>query len=564
MTQKRWTLLLVLTCIALAVIMQVPQLLHMRHPLYQGRLIELNDDEAAYMARVEEALNGRPEFVEEAFIGDGTVGMHFAFIEQLYGYLFSWTGLHAAVFLQIEDSVIPVILFLALYAFFRLCGFSRAKSYGGCLLFLLVSLYYLDRPINQRTTSLFMVMALLSVILALERHVLFAVLAGILLAILLDVYFWSWTYAYAFCALLLLFEIIFRYQSTNEEEKAYHARRIRILLMTAAIMLVTAIPMYLKIWKMLQHPMIEAGNLRAEFVYSRLPISWPYSILFFGMTAGALFLMRRNTTLRNKPYAVLMILTGFLVMHQQVVLGVEFRTVAGYQFSHIYAAITALLLSIDFLPRQIPSPAIMRTGKGWLQIMSLVLFLCATVFLLGKLVDNHRVVRQWIVLDGRFTDQHMMTSLPTLRSLLRSRIAAPVGPANFIASYTHHDIVYAYYLKNVLISNEELAERWCMANLGFPPFYKNISPVQSLLYNDTRGLKTRAEDHAEQEQMVREACERIEKDPAFFVEKYDVDYVFWDEKLQPTMKVEQYGKGLTKVASGEGWSLWKIPRETTN
>src|SRR3989344_4478331 len=508
--------------------------------------------------------------------------MHFAFIEQMYGYLFSWTGLHAAVFLQIEDSVIPVILFLTLYLFFRLCGFSRAKSYSGCLVFLLVSLYYLDRPINQRTTSLFMMLALVSVMLALERHVLFAILAGILLAILLDVYFWSWTYTYAFCALLLLFEIIFRYQSTNEAEKAYHARRIRILLMTAAIMLVAAIPMYLKIWKMLQHPMIEAGNLRAEFVYSRLPVSWVYSILFFGMTAGALYWIRRNTKLREKPpfarddqdtermatggrpYAVLMILTGFVVMHQQVIHGIEFRTVAGYQFPHIFAAITALLLSIDFLPRQIPSPATMRTWKGWLQIMSILPFLCATVFLLGKLVDNHRVVRQWVVLDGRFTDQHMMTSLPALRSLPRSRIAAPVGPAHFIASYTHHDIVYAYYLKNVLISNEELAERWCMANLGFPPVYKNITSEQTLLYNDTRGLKTKAEDRAEQEHMVREACARIEKDPALYVEKYDVDYVFWDEKLQPTMKVEQYGKDLTKAASGEGWSLWKIPRLATS
>src|SRR3989344_3027844 len=103
-----------------------------------------------------------------------------------------------------------------------------------------------------------------------------------------------------------------------------------------------------------------------------------------------------------------------------------------------------------------------------------------------------------------------------------------------------------------------------MANLGFPPFYKNVSPVQTLLYNDTRGIKTRAEDHAEQEQMVREACEKIEKDPASYMEKYDVDYVFWDEKLQPTMKVEQYGKGLAKVSSGEGWSLWKIPRLVTS
>jgi len=563
MSRNRWTLVLVLTCIALAIIMQVPQFLHMRHPLFQGRLIELNDDEPAYLARVEEALMGRPEQVEEAFVGDPTmVGMHFAFIEKLYGYLFSWTGLHAPVFLQIEDSVIPVLLFLALFAFFRLCGFSRAKSYGGCLVFLLVSLYYLDRPINQRTTSLFMMMSLISVILALERHALYGVVAGILLAILLDVYFWSWTFAYAFCALLLLFEIILWKKSKNEEEEVYHARRIRILLMTAAITLLAAISISIKIWAMLHHPMIDAGNLRAGYTYSRLPVSWVYSILFFGMTAGALFWTTKHGSLKKKPYAMLMILTGFVVMHQQVIHGIEFRTVAGYQFSHIFAAIAALLLSLGYAPplRSL-SLAMLRTKKGWLQAISLIPILFAIIFLLGKLVDNHRVTRQWIVNESAFSGQHLATSLPLLRSMPRARFVAPVGPAYFLAAYTNHDVVYGYFLKNVLISNEELAERWCLANLGFPLMYRNITPGQTLLYNDTTRLRNDPSLRTEEEHIVREACTRIEANPPLYLKKYDVDFLFWSEKEHPTMQIEQYGKNLTKTAAGEGWSLWKIPRK---
>ena len=91
--------------------------------------------------------------------------------------------------------------------------------------------------------------------------------------------------------------------------------------------------------------------------------------------------------------------------------------------------------------------------------------------------------------------------------------------------------------------------------------YRNITPGQTLLYNDTTRLRNDPSLRTEEEHIVREACTRIEANPPLYLKKYDVDFLFWSEKEHPTMQIEQYGKNLTKTAAGEGWSLWKIPRK---
>ncbi|MBU2213312.1 hypothetical protein KJ996_01610, partial [Patescibacteria group bacterium] len=93
---KRWLLILSASSLVIAVLMQVPQLLHYMSPDSQGVLVQLNSDEYYYLARVQEALSGRGEQAAEAFVGDPEiVGTQLALIERLYGVLFSWTGLRA-------------------------------------------------------------------------------------------------------------------------------------------------------------------------------------------------------------------------------------------------------------------------------------------------------------------------------------------------------------------------------------------------------------------------------------------------------------------------------------
>ncbi|MDP7069041.1 MAG: hypothetical protein QF815_00815, partial [Candidatus Peribacteraceae bacterium] len=109
--------------IILALLMQGPQLLHDRHPLSRGIEVRLNDDEEIYLARIQEALTGRPELSAEAFTGHpGLTGTQFALIERLYGQAFSGTDWRAADVLRLMDSLIPVLIFLSLFLFFRLAG----------------------------------------------------------------------------------------------------------------------------------------------------------------------------------------------------------------------------------------------------------------------------------------------------------------------------------------------------------------------------------------------------------------------------------------------------------
>ena len=130
--RRRWAVILGVCAAILALLMQAPQWLHMLDARYRGVPIVLNSDEQAYQARGEEALQGRPERAAEAITGDPRLkGAQSAQLEALEGSAFAFTGWDAPQLFQVMDSVIPVLLFLALFAFLRRCGFSRGQALLG-------------------------------------------------------------------------------------------------------------------------------------------------------------------------------------------------------------------------------------------------------------------------------------------------------------------------------------------------------------------------------------------------------------------------------------------------
>jgi hypothetical protein len=76
---------------------------------------------------------------------------------------------NSATVLQVMDSVVIVALFLILFWFFRLCGFSRALAYGGSVAFILIELYNLNRPIHQGGSFLLVLLAIDCLLAGMER-----------------------------------------------------------------------------------------------------------------------------------------------------------------------------------------------------------------------------------------------------------------------------------------------------------------------------------------------------------------------------------------------------------
>ena len=155
MTRKGFLAVLITCALALGFLVELPQWLYLLHPLSQGFPVELNSDEDLYLSRVTEVLQGRPNQVAEAITGDpGILPLQGALIEEWEGLLFSWTGLNASQVFQIMDFVVPFLLFLVLVTFFLQAGFSRWAALGGAILFSLLELYNLNRPIHQRESFL--------------------------------------------------------------------------------------------------------------------------------------------------------------------------------------------------------------------------------------------------------------------------------------------------------------------------------------------------------------------------------------------------------------------------
>ena len=112
---------------------------------------------------------------------------------------------------------------------------------------------------------------------------------------------------------------------------------------------------------------------------------------------------------------------------------------------------------------------------------------CAFVYLSGVAYDNRAVVRQFRIDDRAFNEQHFATLLPVLDALPRATILSDKKTSAFLAGSTHRDVVHSVYLKNALISNEEIAERYCLTQLPLPPEERHIATHAWLVWPDANG-----------------------------------------------------------------------------
>jgi hypothetical protein len=542
--RRRWICLLVVSSLVLAFLMQVPQLLHQMDRRSQGIMVRLNEDEEVYLARVQEGLSGRPEQSAEAYIGDPKlIGAQSALVERVYGTLFSWTDWRAAHVLQLMDSIVPVGIFVALIAFFRLCGFNRRIAFVGALLFLVLQFDGLNRPVQQRSGTLLTLIALCGILHGLHGRVLFGVLGGAILGILIGVYFWSFTFAWAWFALLILWESVIWFRSRRQETSFL---RLRLLGLYGAAALFTAIPFILDYLEVMWHPLSEAGVFRSGMYHSRLPESWPYSILFAGMLVGVLGAFRQAPHERDRYIGgILFILTSFIVIHQQVVHGIVFNFVSHYLFLLVIAAISMLLFAWSLRSRFLLFAA-----------------LCAAVYLSGIAYDERHMFDLFRVEERAFAEQHFAGALPTLDTLPRSMILSDPESSLFLAAYTKHDVAYSIRLKNVLMCHEEIAERYCLTQLPVSVLDRRIADNPLLIYPDANRAFKDPRIRAREMEMVEEACARFDRDPRGAIERYGVTHVFWNEKHHPEWDMDRLGP-MKLLERGEGWSLWQLSRTSS-
>ncbi|OGJ56306.1 hypothetical protein A3D88_01450 [Candidatus Peribacteria bacterium RIFCSPHIGHO2_02_FULL_52_16] len=557
MSKKGFLALLIGSAVVLGVLMEVPQWLYSIHPLSQGVLVQLNSDEDLYLSRVMEALEGRPEQAAEAITGNpAVVPLQGAWVEEWEGRLFSWTSLSAAEVFQILDFIVPALLFLTLFWFLRLAGFDRWTAYAGAVLFSLLELYSLNRPVHQRESFLLMLLALACILEGLRSKRQFGVIGGVILGLLVGVYFWSWTFAWTFCALLLLWE-----GTMWALEKKYHPLRFfpRLLalfhrvvppannflwmLCFLAVGVLAAIPAVLQLSAASMHPLAALARERMEFLPSHAPESWLRSGLFLLQLVGiAGATISAPHFRKHSKILIIFIASAFIVLNQQVFHGVTFLFSSHYLFSLVLAGVMTFLTSVIF----------------WKESKWLLLSLVASMIFLGGIAyDGRHVLGHFVIDTERFSEQHFATLLPALEHLPRATILSDAASMQFVASHTRHDVPYSIRLHYMLISGEAFAERYCLAKLPLSPLEWRIEEEPMLIYD--RGILRLDPSLREQElTLVEETCKRMTIDPYTFLKKYGVQYILWDTRRQPGWNVKRFKIRLQDQERGAEWIMYKI------
>ncbi|MFA7682155.1 MAG: hypothetical protein WCX61_03945 [Candidatus Peribacteraceae bacterium] len=539
---RRWILILACCSTVIALFMQVPQVLRMINPAWQGIPVHLNSDESLYLARVEQALIGDgAEQVAEGFTGDPEiVGLQSGLIERAYGVLFGWTGWRAATVLQIMDSVVPVLVFLGLWWFFLLAGFTRLQALFAALLFVGINAYGFNRPINQRASFLCGLLTMIAVLQGLRGRWVWSLIGGVLMGLLVGVYFWTWTFVWAWFGFLFLWMLMERYVLHQQSPV-----RWRWFILIGVVSVLAALPFFLQIYGWTLHPLYEVARFRSGLYYNRMVESIPYSIVFLLMVTGVLGASIRNPVLMRRHAPILAaVLAMFAVTHQQLLHGMTFLFVSHYIFFLVFAAMGAFVLSLTFRSR-------------WL----LFSLLGSSVYLAAITYDGRAILKLFHVRSSDFTEQHLVTLLPALDDLPRSVILSDPDASQFISGFTKHDILYSIYLKNSIMTHEDIAWRLCLSLAPLPGENRFIRDRIHLVYPDPSGLLKDPIIRLREEELVLQACQEVDSNPAYWLRRYHVRYVFWDEERQPLWDLRRLHTSLDLVAQGERWSLWKVKEQ---
>jgi hypothetical protein len=321
--------------------------------------------------------------------------------------------------------------------------------------------------------------------------------------------------------------------------------RLGWLLLFGAVGVLAGSPFVFHLLSLSHDPLYAEAVFRSGIHPSHLPESWAYSILFFAMAAGILIaLVRHPAFLRPFRYAIVTVLAGFVALNQQIIHGQVFMFASHYLFALILAAIISLLLSVRFV-----------RSSHWL-LLSLV---ASAIYLAAIGYDGRYVLTQNTAKAGDFRTQHFASALPVLDRMPRTTILSDSDTSLFLAGATKHDVVYALYLKNVLISHEELARRYCLSVLAAPPSAWHIAAQPLLLWPDADGAYKNDPSVRQREvRLVTQACTAMDSDPKAALHAFGVRYILWDTQQHPQWDLRRLKVSLTKTASGEGWELWKV------
>lgn len=570
----RWAIILALL---VTVIVALPQIYfridHKDDGIYQG--IELLPD-SPWSARAREVQDGHPLF--------GNIynkeGKDNPYLFQplgsiVVGYMGEMFSLDINNTLLLSRLVLTPIVFLLIYAFVFLI--SRDKFAGLCSASLLlladgIMSYYglshilqgispenflrIARPVNPAMIYVLFFGFLVTFWLFYKRRGWgYGAVSAVLLGLNFYNYFYTWTYLYAFGALLVLFFLVQR----NWKE----AVRIGSVFVGA---LLVGVPYLINLYQVTLHPAYEEVGARFGLLISHAPLFVGF-VVMVGVVVYLLGFPRKDR--ETYLFGLALTLTPFITMNQQLLTGKVLQTSHYHWFFHKPMAVIFVLVVVFHV---LSKNKLSSYTRLLLALVTVTMSLAVGLFIQvdsyyngdrdGGMVAIERQkygpVMRWLgenaerdaVVFGNDTVSHM-TVIYTPLNVFYHR-ALPF--ASLSATYARQlDTMFSFFRLRG-IENPDARE----------VFFKERKTVSiemyGIYYRELNGTYESIPDNQVEEVLAH--YEEALKTPApEWLEnvwrKYGVTYVVWDKKSDPTWQIENL-PFLEEVAVFGDLSIYKL------
>ncbi len=517
----------------------IPYVLHALSPSFERLTVIRDKDYGNYYSRLERSLSGYPEEADNGIteVGSGINGAQAAGLEVALGMLLGWTGVPAPTLSVVLTPLFVFTLFLLFFFLFRVLEFSPSASLGMASLYFFTLFHVVSRVMHPGWSFVPTIAALSSFFHFWKRPSLsLAILTGILLGILPYLYFWSFTYVWAVvaCAVLLLLFCTPRLRSGPSAPS-----HLQIVLL-AFITLFVSHPFFIHLLNLWSHPLYNAVAFRGGFLTETIIESYPRSILLTLQVGFFLSLFRE----RKKEWsylAVLSLLLGiFLAMHQNLLHGTLLMFSSHY-YPHL---MLSTLVAAGYVLSQ-PVPRLQRYA----------ILAISALFLAGAAYDYLPGYKFFLPTEAQFSDQHLKRPIEILRdNETEDIIVTDAHTGRVLTSFLPEGIVYTSHARFLLISDEEMAERYCVSNV----FSVQSPDPYRALYIEYRAELDTPEARKRERDLVNGACARVRTDPLSYLRKYHVTHILWNQHISDEWNILQYKLPLKALESSSDWILLEL------
>lgn len=508
---------------------------------YQGVYFK-GGDESQYIMRIQDAMQRPWTDVSNAITSgtDAPRGLQMTFFETLAGSLFAWAGFSAtALTVLFSVFLAPLsMVFLSLLAV-RL-GVRRRIALLAAFVYFFLIFGPLRRVIHQSWSLPFVLGTLLLMASWWKDSTRKNTLGlGVALGLSPGIYFWAWSYLWAAFGFLSILTILQRYR--YKEARLAQEFCLRMC-SVGAIALVVALPFFVLMWLNSLSPFADATSIRSSLLHAREFESIPRSTVLGLLTICTILWTRRLSDWKRTLPIISFVIALFAVLHQQFVHGLVLSF-----WTHYYpyvCAVSVLLIAVIF-------------SQSKRSMIDYCVIGLSCIFLFGAFHDYKGRGSFRLPLPDYLQYQHLSGLIEALRSnedvhtILTDR-----DTSLMIGNATKHDLVFTSYFRHILISDRELAERYCLVEA-----FKNAPPDTEWLAHDIQELSAAGQDATKNvlEQglaLTQDACLWVTANKKEALKKYGVSLLAWDERNHPEWRIDD--KFFTSVSKGPGWSLWSV------